>query len=80
MSTKDKKPVSKEGELTDQQLDKIAGGQEEVKKMGTIVVTAKRERPAEQVVKMGTVTVTAKRDSASSTQVASVDPNATKKN
>ena len=78
MSTKDKKPVQNEGELSDQQLDKVAGGQE-VRKMETIVVTAKREKPADpQVVKMGTITVTAKRDKDPSTQVAAVDT--TKKN
>jgi len=72
MSVKDK-PVNNEGELSDQQLDKIAGGQE-VRKMETIVVTAKREKPADpQVVKMGTITVTAKRDKEPSTQVAAVD-------
>jgi hypothetical protein len=78
MSTKEKKPVNNEGELSDQQLDKVAGGQE-VRKMETIVVTAKREKPADaQVVKMGTITVTAKRDKEPSTQVAAVDT--TKKN
>ena len=78
MSTKEKKPVNNEGELSDQQLDKVAGGQE-VRKMETIVVTAKREKPADaQVVKMGTITVTAKRDKDPSTQVAAVDT--TKKN
>jgi hypothetical protein len=78
MSAKDKKPVNNEGELSDQQLDKVAGGQE-VRKMETIYVTAKREKPAnENVVKMGTVTVTATRDKQPSTQVASVDT--TKKN
>ena len=79
MSSKDKKPVKSEGELSDQQLDKVAGGQE-VRKMETIVVTAKREKPAsEQVVKMGTIQVTAKRpQEPSTTQVAAVDT--TKKN
>ena len=78
MSSKDKKPVSNEGELSDQQLDKVAGGQE-VRKMETIYVTAKREKPAsEQVVKMGTIQVTAKRDKEPTTQVASADT--TKKN
>jgi hypothetical protein len=76
MSKKDQKPAGKEGELSDQQLDKIAGGQE-VKKMGTIVVTAKREQP-QQVVKMGQIVVTAKRDQPQ-TQVATADLN-TKKN
>jgi len=61
MSKNDAKPVGKEGELTDKQLDGIAGGQE-VKKMGTIVVEAKRLPPEEKVVKMETITVTAQRD------------------
>ena len=77
MSTKDKKPVEDAGELSEQQLDKIAGGQE-VKKMGTIVVEAKRERP-DQVVKMERIVVTAKRDAQPATQVATADVG-TKKN
>ena len=78
MSSKDSKPVNNEGELSDQQLDKVAGGQE-VRKMETIVVTAKREKPADpQVVKMGTINVSAKRETQPSTQVAAVDT--TKKN
>ena len=71
MSTKDKKPVENAGELSEQQLDKIAGGQE-VKKMGTIVVEAKRERP-DQVVKMERIVVTAKREAQPATQVATAD-------
>jgi hypothetical protein len=71
MSSKQSKP---EGELTDQQLDGVAGGQD-VKKMETIVVTAKREKPAsEQVVKMEKIVVTAKRDTNAATQVASAEP------
>ena len=58
MSTKDKKP---EGELSEEQLDGVSGGQE-VKKMGTIVVEAKRIKPEQQVVKMDTIVVTASRD------------------
>jgi len=70
VTTKDSKP---EGELSEKQLDGIAGGQE-VRKMETIVVTAKREKPAnEQVVKMEKITVTAKRDTNAATQVASAD-------
>ena len=70
MSSKDQKT---EGELTDKQLDGIAGGQE-VKKMGTIVVTAKREQPAsDKVVKMEKIVVTAKREQDPATQVASAD-------
>ena len=61
MSKNDAKPVGKEGELTDKQLDGIAGGQE-VKKMGTIVVEAKRLPPEPKVVKMETITVVASRD------------------
>ena len=69
MSNKDKQ----QGELSEEQLEGVAGGQE-VKKMGTIVVTAKREQPAnDQVVKMEKITVTAKRDKDAATQVASAD-------
>jgi len=56
MSNKDKK----QGELSEEQLEGVSGGQE-VRKMETIVVTAKR-LPPEQVVKMETITVTASRD------------------
>jgi len=76
MSKKDQKPVSHDGELSDQQLDKVAGGQE-VRKMETLVVSAKREKP--EVVKMGRIEVSAKRDKESSTQVASAEAG-TKKN
>jgi len=61
-----------EGELSEQQLDRVSGGTE-VRKMGTIVVEAKR--PQEQkVVKMETIVVTAKREKhdAGGTQVAAV--------
>ena len=58
MSKKDKK---QEGELSEDQLDGVAGGQE-VRKMGTIVVEAKRLPPEPKVVKMETITVTASRD------------------
>jgi hypothetical protein len=57
MSNKDKK----QGELSEEQLEGVAGGQE-VKKMGTIVVEAKRLPPEPKVVKMETITVTASRD------------------
>jgi len=77
MTNKDTKPAANDGELSDKQLDGIAGGQE-VKKMGTIVVTAKREQP-EQVVKMERIVVTAKREKEPSTNVAAAD-GATKKN
>jgi hypothetical protein len=61
MSKKDKTLVTHDGELSEQQLDKVAGGQE-VRKMETIVVTAKRERPEQKVVKMETIVVTASRE------------------
>ena len=50
------------GELSDQQLDGVAGGQE-VRKMEKIVVTAKRSDIApQQVVKMDKIVVTARRE------------------
>ena len=58
MSTKEK--TRQDGELSEQQLDKVAGGQE-VRKMETIYVTAKRPA-ADKVVKMETIVVTASRD------------------
>ena len=58
MTQKDKK---QEGELSEQQLDGVSGGQE-VRKMETIVVTAKRLPPEPQVVKMETITVVAQRE------------------
>ena len=57
MSNKQTNP----GELSDQQLDDVSGGQQVVK-MEKIVVTAKRETPAPQVVKMEKVVVTARRE------------------
>ena len=45
--SKKEKPVQ-DGELSEQQLDKVAGGQE-VRKMETIVVTAKRLPPEQKV-------------------------------
>ena len=53
-----------EGELSEQQLDGIAGGQQQVVKMGTIVVEGKRQKaePKPQVVKMETIVVTAQRE------------------
>jgi len=57
-----KKQQGKDGELSEQQLDRVSGGQE-VRKMGTIEVTAKRLPPDQaKVVKMETITVTAQRD------------------
>jgi hypothetical protein len=62
-----------EGELSDKQLDGVSGGTE-VRKMGTIVVEAKRQPEQQKVVKMETIVVTAKRDKhdAGGTQVAAV--------
>jgi hypothetical protein len=77
MSKKDQKP-SPSGELSEQQLDKIAGGQE-VRRMETIVVTAKRPTPGPQVVKMETIVVSGKKQDAT-TQVAAAEPAGTKKN
>ena len=77
MSNNENKPVVQpEGELSEQQLDSVAGGQQVVK-LEKITVTAKREQP-QNVVKLDKVTVTAKRD-APSTQVASAE-GLTKKN
>ena len=58
MSNKDKK---QQGELSEEQLDGVSGGQE-VRKMETIVVTAKRLPPEQKVVKMETITVSASRE------------------
>jgi hypothetical protein len=70
MSNKAKR---QDGELSEQQLDRISGGQE-VRKMGTIVVEAKRLPPEQKVVKMETIVVTAKRErhDTAGTQVAAV--------
>ena len=71
MSKKEEK--KHEGELSEKQLDGVAGGQEVVK-MGTIVVEAKRLPPEQKVVKMETITVTASREKpdVSGTKIASV--------
>lgn len=77
MSKKDQRP---QGELSEEQLDKVSGGQE-VRKMETIVVTAKKPAnfvaaaPEQEVVKMETITVVAKREKndAAGTRLASVD-------
>jgi hypothetical protein len=76
MSDKRKK---QDGELSEQQLDRISGGQD-VRKMGTIVVEAKRVPADPKVVKMETITVTAKRErhDVAGTQVASVSPKTSK--
>ena len=78
MSRKEK-PVQ-DGELSEQQLDKVAGGQE-VRKMETIVVTAKRQQPEQKVVKMETIVVTAQREKSdiAGTKLAQADQK-TKKN
>ena len=70
MSQKDKK---QEGELSEDQLEGVAGGQE-VRKMGTIVVEAKRLPPEQKIVKMETITVTASREKpdVAGTKIASV--------
>lgn len=61
MTTKENKPVARpEGEISEQQLDNVSGGQEVVK-LGKITVTAKREQP-QQIVKLDKVVVTAKRE------------------
>ena len=57
MSIKDKQ----QGELSEEQLEGVSGGQE-VRKMETIVVTAKRLPPEQKVVKMETITVSASRE------------------
>ena len=74
MSNKGKQ---QDGELSEQQLDGVAGGQEVVK-MGKIEVVAKREP---KVVKMETIVVTAQRErpDVSGTKVAAVSV-PTKKN
>jgi hypothetical protein len=76
MSRKEKQ----DGELSEQQLDKVAGGQE-VRKMETIVVTAKRPQPEQKVVKMETIVVTAQREKSdiAGTKLAQADSK-TKKN
>ncbi len=79
MSNKEQQPVVQpEGELSDQQLDNVSGGQQIVK-LEKITVTARREQP-QQVVKLDKVTVTAKREPPlSGTQIASA-AGVTKKN
>jgi hypothetical protein len=73
MSNKEQKPVvaqEQEGELSEQQLDSVSGGQQVVK-LEKMTITAKREQPTE-VVKMDKVTVTAKREPPlAGTQIAS---------
>jgi hypothetical protein len=66
---------TRDGELSEQQLDRVSGGQE-VRKMGTIVVTAKRQAAEPKVVKMETIVVTAQREKPdlAGTRLASADP------
>ena len=80
MAKKQRTTSTHEGELSEQQLDKVAGGQE-VRKMETIVVTAKRPQPEQKVVKMETIVVTAQRDKSdiAGTKLAQADSK-TKKN
>jgi len=62
MSNKDQKTVvQSEGELSEEQLDSVSGGQQVVK-LEKITVTAQREQPL-QVARLDKVTVTAKRES-----------------
>lgn len=74
-----KKPGNRDGELSEQQLDRIAGGQD-VRRMETIVVTAKHSAPPPKVVKMETIVVTAQRDKPdlAGTKLAASDPKARK--
>jgi hypothetical protein len=61
-----------EGEISQEQLDSVSGGQQVVK-LEKITVTAKRE-PPQQVVKLDKVVVTAKREPPlAGSQVASTD-------
>jgi hypothetical protein len=70
-----KKEQPQKDELSDQQLDKVAGGQEVVK-LGKITVTASRsEVEPQQVVKLDKVVVTAKREKTdlAGTQIAAAE-------
>ncbi len=71
MTKKEQQPaVQPEGEISEQQLDSVAGGQQIVK-LGKITVTAPREQP-QQVVKLDKVVVTGKREPPlAGTQIAS---------
>jgi hypothetical protein len=74
MSKKQNPTSAHDGELSEKQLDKVAGGQE-VRKMETIVITGQRPKPADKVVKMETIVVTAQRDKPDigGTKIASID-------
>ncbi|MBL0141661.1 MAG: hypothetical protein IPP91_06230 [Betaproteobacteria bacterium] len=64
--------VQAQGEISDEQLDSVSGGQQVVK-LEKITVTAKREPPT-QVVKLDKVVVTAKREPPlDGTQIASTN-------
>ena len=82
MAKQDRKNTGKrDGELSEQQLDRVSGGQE-VRKMETIVVTAHREKAAPtKVVKMETIVVTAQRDKPdlAGTKLAQADPSKSRK-
>jgi hypothetical protein len=77
MTNKNQNP---EGELSEEQLEGVAGGQDVVK-MEKITVTAKKPAnfvaagPAPEVVKMETIQVTARREKpdAAGTRLAAVD-------
>ena len=73
MTTKKERPITaQDGELSEEQLDSVAGGQE-IRKLDPITVTAKRPAPATEVVKLDKVVVTAKREKPdfAGTQIAS---------
>lgn len=58
MSSKEKNP----GELSDEQLDDVSGGQE-IRKIEKVVITAKRsDVNPQQIVKLDKVVVTARRE------------------
>lgn len=61
MSSKDRNQQQPNDELSEQQLDGVAGGQE-VRKLDKITVTAKRPSGQQDVVKLDKVVVTAKRE------------------
>jgi hypothetical protein len=54
--------IAQDGELSDQELDGVSGGQAEIVKLDPIIVTAKRSQAAQPVVKLDPVVVTAKRE------------------
>jgi hypothetical protein len=77
MSNKEQQAAN-QGELSDTQLDNVAGGQE-VRKLEKITVTAKRS-DAEPVVKLEKVVVTAKRDDVDGAATIAAVHTSTKKN